>query len=83
MADLKRANLRRKQSTTINKAADNLSKAVGVRVASRRLIPTVERSGLQMRIATTESVSLCVQMKSRRRFMELESAIRSVQPKRG
>jgi hypothetical protein len=31
---------------------------------SQRLIPTGERSSLLMRIATTESVSLCVPMKS-------------------
>ena len=48
--------------------ADNLSKAGGVGAASQRLIPTGERSGLQTYIATTGSVSLCVRMKSLRRF---------------
>jgi hypothetical protein len=33
-------------------------------VVSQRLIPTGEGSGLQTRIATTESVSLCMLMKS-------------------
>jgi hypothetical protein len=42
--------------------ADNLSKAVGVGAASQRLIPTGKRSGLLMRTAMTESVSLCVRM---------------------
>jgi hypothetical protein len=37
---------------------------VGGGAVSQRLIPTGERSGLQTRIATTESVSLCVRMKS-------------------
>src|SRR5437867_6040252 len=32
---------------------------VGVWAAPQRLIPTGERSGLQTRIATTESVALC------------------------
>jgi hypothetical protein len=45
--------------------ADNLSKADGVGAVSQRLIPTSEQSGLQTRIATRESVSLCVQMSSR------------------
>ena len=40
------------------------AKPVGVGAASQRLIPAGERSGLQTRIATTESVSLCVPMKS-------------------
>jgi hypothetical protein len=40
------------------------------------LIPAGERSSLQTRIATTESVSLCVQMKKLTAFVELESAIR-------
>jgi hypothetical protein len=31
---------------------------------SQRLIPTGEQSGLQMRIAVTESVTLCMRMKS-------------------
>ena len=39
---------------------------------SQRLIPTGERSGLQTHIATTESVSLCVRMKSLTAFVELE-----------
>ena len=54
MADLKQAKLRPKWSTTISKAAGNLSaKPVGVGAASQRLIPTGERSGLQTRIAAT------------------------------
>ena len=40
------------------------AKPVGVGAVSQRLIPTGERSGLQTRIATTESVSLCVRRKS-------------------
>jgi hypothetical protein len=47
-----------KSSLTISR------KLVGVAAASQRLIQTGERSGLQMRIATTESVSSCTQMKS-------------------
>jgi len=47
---------------------DNLSKAGWSWVASQRLIPTGERSGLQTHTATTESVSLCTRMKSCRRF---------------
>jgi hypothetical protein len=39
-------------------------KPVGVGAAYQRSIPTVERCGLQMHIAATESVSLCVRMKS-------------------
>jgi hypothetical protein len=41
--------------------ADNLSKRVGV--ASQPWIPTGERSGLLMRIAMMESVSLRARMK--------------------
>jgi hypothetical protein len=44
--------------------ADNLGKAGWSWAVSQRLIPTGERSLLQTRIATTESVSLCVRMKS-------------------
>jgi len=45
--------------------ADNASKAgFSVGAASQRLIATGERSGLQTRIATTESVSLRTRMKS-------------------
>jgi len=36
-----------------------------------------ERSGLQTRPATTESVSLCTWMKKLTAFLELESAIRA------
>jgi len=43
---------------------------------SQRLIPTGERSGLQTRIAMTESVSLCVRMKVTA-FLGLDSAIRA------
>ena len=43
---------------------------------SQRLIPTGERSGLQTRIATTESASLCVRITRLAAFVELESAIR-------
>jgi len=39
-------------------------KQVGVGDASQRLIPTGEQSGLRMHSAATESVSLCVRMKS-------------------
>jgi len=39
-------------------------KCESVEAASQRLIPTGEQSGLQTRIATTESVSLCTRMKS-------------------
>jgi hypothetical protein len=46
--------------------AHNLSKAGWSWVVSQRLIPTGERSGLQTHIATTESVSLCGQMKADR-----------------
>jgi hypothetical protein len=48
--------------------ADNLSKAGSSRAASQRLIPNGEQSGLQTRIGTTESVSLCVRMKGCLRF---------------
>jgi hypothetical protein len=44
--------------------ADNLSKAGWSWGASQPWIPTGEQSGLLMHIATTESVSLCVLMKS-------------------
>jgi len=40
------------------------AKPVGVGAACQLLIPTGERSGLLMRIRTTESGSLCVQRKS-------------------
>jgi hypothetical protein len=43
--------------------ADNLSKAGWSWAVSQRLIPTGERSGLLMHIATPESVSLCTRMK--------------------
>jgi len=48
--------------------ADNLSKAGWVTAASQRWIVKGERSGLQTRTATTESVTLCGRMKSSRRF---------------
>jgi hypothetical protein len=41
------------------------------------LIPTGERSGLQTPIATTESVSLCVQHELLTAFLELENALGS------
>jgi hypothetical protein len=44
--------------------ADNLSKAGWSLAVSQLSIPTGERSGLQTRIAVTESGSLCVRMKS-------------------
>jgi uncharacterized coiled-coil protein SlyX len=44
--------------------ADNLSKAVGVGVASQQLMPTDEQFGLPARIATTEGASLSMLMKS-------------------
>jgi len=44
--------------------ADVSAKPVGVGAVSQRLIPTGERSGLLTRIAATESVLLCVRMKS-------------------
>jgi hypothetical protein len=40
------------------------AKPAGVGAVYQRLIPTVERSGLQTRIATMESVSLGERMKS-------------------
>jgi hypothetical protein len=40
------------------------AKPDGVGAASQRLIPTGERSELPTHIATTESVSLCMRMKS-------------------
>jgi hypothetical protein len=50
---------------SIGKSSWTISaKPVGVGAASQRLIPEGERSGLQTRIATTESVSLCERMKS-------------------
>jgi hypothetical protein len=39
----------------------------------------LERSGLQTRIATTESVSLCTVTKKLTAFMELEVAVRNRQ----
>jgi len=44
---------------------------------SQRLIPTGEQSGLQMRIAKMESVSLCTRKEKLTAFMELEVAIRT------
>jgi len=44
--------------------ADNLSKAVGVGAVSQLWTRAGERSGLLTRIAATESVSLCVLMKT-------------------
>jgi hypothetical protein len=44
--------------------ADKLSKAGWSSLGLQRLIPTGERSGLLTRFATTESVSLCMRMKS-------------------
>jgi hypothetical protein len=55
--------------------ADNLSKAGWSWAASQRLIPAGEQSGLQTRIAMTESVSLCERKKSWLRFVELESVV--------
>jgi hypothetical protein len=40
------------------------AKPLGVGAMSQRLIPTGERFGLQTRIAPTESILLCLQMKS-------------------
>jgi hypothetical protein len=54
----KSRNVRGKLSLTIS------ARAVGVGAASQPLIPTGERSGLQIRIGTPESVSLCVQVKN-------------------
>jgi len=45
------------------------AKPVGVGAASQPWIPTGERSSLLTHIATTERVSLCVQMKSWLRFL--------------
>jgi hypothetical protein len=42
------------------------------------LIPAGERSGLQTRIAATESVSLCGADEKLTAFLELESVIRAV-----
>ena len=69
MADLKRANLRRKWPRTIGERttaavkyweiiADDSAKPVGATVTSQPLILKDEQSGLQTRTATTESVSL-------------------------
>jgi hypothetical protein len=44
--------------------ADNLSKAGWSWPSSQPWIPTGERSGLQTRIARTESVSLCMRTRS-------------------
>jgi len=44
--------------------ADTSSKLVGVGAASQRLIPTGERSGLLMRTAATEGVTLFARMKN-------------------
>jgi hypothetical protein len=41
----------------------------------QRLIPKGEQSLLQTRTATTESLSLCIQMKTA--FVELEAAIQN------
>jgi hypothetical protein len=43
---------------------------------SQQLIPTGEQSGLQMRMAATESVSLCGSDEKLTAFVELESATR-------
>jgi hypothetical protein len=43
---------------------DHTSKPVGVWAESQPSIPKGEQSGLLTRIVTTESVSLCAQMKS-------------------
>src|SRR5205823_6387389 len=40
------------------------AKSVGVGAVCQRLMPTGKQSGLLMRIATTESVLLCMRMKS-------------------
>jgi hypothetical protein len=53
---------------------------VGVGAASHPWILTGEQSLFQTDTATMESVLLCERMKSRRRFMELESAIRGLSP---
>jgi hypothetical protein len=44
--------------------ADNLKKCVGAGAVCQPWIPPGEQSGLLTRIATTESISLCVRMKS-------------------
>jgi hypothetical protein len=48
---------------------------VGIEAASQRLIPTGEQSGLLTRIATTESVSLCTRMKSRRLRVKIKKQL--------
>jgi hypothetical protein len=54
--------------------ADKLKKAGWSWAGSQRLIPTGEQSLLQTRTATTESVSLCVQMKSSARLLNLKES---------
>jgi len=66
---LKRANLHRKWTT--------IPKRVGVGAASQVFIRTGEQSGLQTRIATTESVSLWHADEKVTAFMELESMLRA------
>jgi hypothetical protein len=46
------------------KAPERVLDEAGVEAASQALIPTGEQSSSQTHIAATESVSLCVRMKS-------------------
>jgi hypothetical protein len=58
--------------------ADNLRQSrVGVGAVSQPWILRDGQSGLLMRTATTESVSLCAPMKKLTAFLELKSAIRA------
>jgi hypothetical protein len=50
------------------------AKPVGAWAGSQRLIPRGEQSGLLTRIAATESVTLCVRMKSWQRFWNLKES---------
>jgi hypothetical protein len=55
---------RKVQGSTRRSSLTISAKPVGVGAASQRLIPTGEPSGLLTRIATTDSGSLSVRMKS-------------------
>jgi hypothetical protein len=79
MADLKQAKLRLKWSTTISKAAENLSaKPDGVGAVSQRSIPTGKQSLLQTRIAMTEGALLCMPTKSSAHFWNWKGRFASI-----
>ena len=63
-AQIQKVSAQLEASKPAPQVVNNPLKPVGIGAASERLIPIGERSGLQTRIATTESVSLCVRMKS-------------------